>query len=93
MTADIMPFTSVFLYDDGDIAPTALISAAVKPNGALAGTQLVHRGMSTDDSDTCAEIHMSARGAMTYLSQDIHTADEVRDWMRHVVLADETVWG
>ncbi|MFP6744518.1 MAG: FAD-dependent oxidoreductase [Alphaproteobacteria bacterium] len=47
MTTDIMPFTSAFLYDDGDIAPMALISEAVKTHGALAGTQLVHHGMST----------------------------------------------
>ena len=29
---------------------------------------------------------------MTYLPQDIHGPGETRAWMRHVVLADETVW-
>jgi dimethylamine/trimethylamine dehydrogenase len=36
MSADILPYASAFLYDDGDIAPMALIAEGVKVHGAMA---------------------------------------------------------
>ena len=46
MTSDLAPYAAAALFDDGDIPPMALIAEAIKAHGALAGTQLVHHGMS-----------------------------------------------
>ena len=44
-----------------------------------------------EDAEACAEIHLQARRAMTYLPQDLHTAEETRHWMRAIVFAGQRV--
>ena len=39
----------------------------------------------------CAEIHILARRAMTYLPQDLHSDQETHYWMREIVFATQEV--
>lgn len=49
------------------------------------------RAASPDDSSRCAEIHVLARGLMSYVPQT-HTLAEVLAWKRHVVFPQQEVW-
>lgn len=44
-----------------------------------------------DEAAACAEIHILARRAMTYLPQDLHSDEETREWMRRVIFAGQEV--
>jgi GNAT superfamily N-acetyltransferase len=44
------------------------------------------------DSDRCAEIHGTARAEMPYVPTGLHTAEDMRAWMRGVVFAQQRVW-
>jgi dimethylamine/trimethylamine dehydrogenase len=43
--SEISPFLELRLWDDGDIAPLALMAQAMKSHGALAGIELAHPGI------------------------------------------------
>jgi GNAT superfamily N-acetyltransferase len=43
------------------------------------------------DADAVADIFLAARADMTYLP-NLHTDEETRTWLEHVVLAREEVW-
>ncbi len=48
-TSDLSPFIEGRLWDDRDIPPLALITAAVHEHGALAAIELVHAGMNANN--------------------------------------------
>jgi GNAT superfamily N-acetyltransferase len=50
------------------------------------------RQAAPDDSDRCAEIHRTAMAVMPYVPKGLHTAEDVRAWMRDVVFARQRVW-
>ncbi len=47
------------------------------------------RAARPEEAAACAEIHILARRAMTYLPQDLHSDRETHDWMRAVVFAGQ----
>ena len=49
------------------------------------------RAARPEEAAACAEIHILARRAMTYLPQDLHSDEETREWMRRVVFAGQEV--
>jgi ribosomal protein S18 acetylase RimI-like enzyme len=55
------------------------------------GEQPVFRGATVDDSAGVAEVFIAARAEMAYLPR-LHTDDETRWWIEHVVVAECEVW-
>ena len=92
MTSDIAPHADPLLYDDGDIAPMALIAEAIKAHGALAGTELVHHGMSAANRySRMAPLGPSSRPQ--FYGDPVHTRAmdktdirEFRRWHRNAAL-------
>lgn len=47
------------------------------------------RSARPEEVAACAEIHILARRAMTYLPQDLHSDQETHYWMREIVFATQ----
>ncbi|WP_433499203.1 N-acetyltransferase family protein [Sphaerimonospora sp. CA-214678] len=67
-------------------------SNSTQPDGRPAAEPVTLRSASPDDADVITELFVASRAAtMPYLPQ-LHTYEETRWWMRHVVLAKNRVW-
>ena len=92
MTSEIAPYADPMLCDDADIPAMALIADAIHEHGALAGTELVHHGL-TAANRYSRELPIGPSALPTLYGDPVHARAmdktdirEFRRWHRNAAL-------